>query len=112
VTSYDRALELVGKLTADGIVATVDPRAATPPCVLVTPPNRTYDIACGYSADFVLWALVPGAGNADAFKALDGLCDAVAAVLDVSRADLQSYVLSPDAPPLPAYRIELVTEGI
>lgn len=112
MTSYDRGLELVAKLTAEGVAATVDPRAATPPCVLVSPPRRTYDLACGYTAAWVLWALVPGTGTADAFKALDELVDAVAVVLPVARAELQSYVLSPDNPALPAYRIELVDEGI
>jgi hypothetical protein len=111
MSSFDRAQEIVDKLTADGIAATLDPRSATPPCVLVTPPGRTYDLACGYSARWQLWALVPGTGNADAFRALDALVDEVAAVLPVLRAELQSYVLSPDNPPLPAYRIEF-EEGV
>jgi hypothetical protein len=111
VSSYERAVELAGKLTADGITATVDPRAATPPCVLIVPPARLYDLACGYTATWELWALVPGVGNADAHKALDDLVDSVAAVLPVEQATLQAYALSADAPPLPAYRLTL-TEGI
>jgi len=111
MSSYERAVELVAELTAAGITATADPRSATPPCVLVAPPERTYDLACGYTARWQLWALVPGAGNADAHKALDGLVDDVAAVLPVERATLQSYVLSAEVPPLPAYRIEF-EEGI
>jgi hypothetical protein len=111
VSSYERALEIASKLTAAGIVATVDPRSATPPCVLVVPPERTYDLACGYTARWNLWALVPGTGNADAHKALDALVDQVSNELTIERASLGSYVLSPDAPALPAYRIEY-EEGI
>jgi hypothetical protein len=111
VSSYDAALAIVGKLTAADISATADPRSATPPCVLVTPPDRRYDVGCGYTATWRLFALVPGAGNADAHKALDALVDAVAAVLPVERVTLASYVLASDAPALPAYRIEF-DEGI
>lgn len=111
MSSYERAKELAAKLTSAGIVATVDPRSATPPCVLVPPPERTYDLACGYSARWNLWALVPGTANADAHKALDEIADAVAGVLPVERMSLGSYVLSQDAPALPAYRIEY-EEGI
>jgi hypothetical protein len=106
VSSYERALELVDKLGAAGINATVDPRGATPPVVLVPPPRREYDLSCGYTATWNAWALVSGTGNADAHRALDELVDKVAEVLPVERAELLSYVLSPDSPPLPAYRLE------
>lgn len=108
---FDRGAAIAGILTDAGIRATVDPRAATPPCVLVTPPGKTYDIGCGFTAQWSLIALVPGVGNADAFKALDELETAVAAVLPVARSSLTQYALSPDNPPLPAYRIEF-SEGI
>jgi hypothetical protein len=111
MSSYPRALEIAEKLTANGIRATVDPRGATPPCVLIVPPARTFDLGCGYSATWELWALVPGTANADAHKALDELVDEVAKVLPIERADLQSYALAADAPPLPAYRLTF-TEGI
>jgi hypothetical protein len=111
VSSYERALELVAELTAAGITATADPRAATPPCVLIVPPERTFDLSCGYTARWSLWALAPGTGNADAHKLLDALVDELAAVLPIERAALASYVLSPDAPALPAYRLEF-EEGI
>lgn len=111
MSSYARALELVAELKAAGISATVDPRAALPPCVLVAPPSRTFDLGCGYTATWELWALVPGTGNADAHRALDGLVDLVAKALPVERADLQAYALSADAPPLPAYRLTF-SEGI
>jgi hypothetical protein len=111
VSSYPRALELADKLRAEGITATVDPRGATPPCVLIVPPARQFDLGCGYTATWELWALVPGTANADAHKALDALVDQVAGVLPLERADLQSYALAADAPPLPAYRLTF-SEGI
>ena len=109
MSSYERAGELVGKLRAAGLAATLDPRGATPPCVLVPPPARTYDLACGYTARWQLVALVPGLANADAHKALDELTDTVAGVFDiVTVTEIQPYSLSPDNPPFPAWRIELV----
>lgn len=104
--SYDRAVELAEKIQAAGVPATVDPRSATPPCVLVTPPGRVYDLGCGYTAAWQLMALVPGPGNADAFKKLDELAGLVAGVVDVRSMTFQSYVLAADNPPYPAYRIE------
>jgi len=111
MSSFDAALAMVDMLQQAGITATADPRSATPPCVLVPPPDRTYDIGCGYTAHWRLQALVPGTGNADAHKALDALADAVVAVLPVERMTLGSYVLANDSPALPSYRIEF-DEGV
>jgi hypothetical protein len=111
VSGYDAQLALVDKLTSSGVRATADPRSATPPCVLVPPPNRRYDLGCGWTATWELWALVPGQGNADAAKALDELADQVAEVLPVERMTVSRYVLAADADALPAYRIEF-DEGI
>jgi hypothetical protein len=112
VTAYARGLELCAELEVAGIAATIDPRSATPPCVLGVPPNKRWDLGCGYTAEWQWFALVPGPANGDAFKALDALADQVAAVLpNVARADFVSYSLSPDGSPLPAYRITL-EEGI
>jgi hypothetical protein len=105
VNTYDRALELAAKVAAEGVPAVVDPRGATPPCVLVTPPNLRNDLSCGVTAEWLLVALVPGPGNADAWNALDGLVAAVAAVVDWARTDFVQYSLSPDNPPFPAYQI-------
>jgi len=109
--AFDRALALADKLNGAGIVATVDPRSATPPCVLVTPPGKTYDIVCGFTAAWSLWVLVPGTGNAEAFAQLDRIETAVAGVLPVSRSTFSQYVLSPDNPPMPAYHLEF-SEGV
>ena len=109
--AYDRGLEIVQKLEAEGITATIDPRSATPPCVLGTPPNREYDLSCGYTAAWSWFAIVTGPGNADAFKALDELADKVAGVLDVRTMTFTQYAISADSPALPAYRINF-EEGI
>lgn len=111
MSSYERSLAIVDALEAAGIRATADPRSATPPVVLVTPPDRTYDIACGYSARWSLFALVPGLGNADAHKAMDAMVDDIAAVIPLETAEPASYILSPDAPALPAYRCQF-TEAL
>lgn len=111
MSAFARALELVDLLEAAGIRATNDSRNLNVPCVLIPPPRRAYDLACGYTAGWELWALVPGPGNADAFQAVDELADQVAAVLPVLRAEPRAYQPNPDAPPLVAYRLEL-EEGI
>lgn len=111
MSSYDRALHWCELLNDAGITATADPRAATPPCVLIPPPEREYDLSCGYTARWQVVVMVPGIGNADAHKQLDELVDACAAVLPIERATLIAYVLSPDAPAIPAYRCEF-TEGV
>ena len=105
MSSFERGLEIAAKLEAEGLRATVDPRGATPPCVLVVPPGRVYDLGCGYTASWSLIVLAPGTGNADAWKLLDEMCDQVAGVVDVRGADFISYALSPDNPTHPAYRI-------
>lgn len=114
MSSYPRALEIAAALNAAGVTATVDPRAATPPCVLVPPPDRDYvnnATMCSYAARWQLVAMVPGPANADAHKALDAMVDAVVEVLPVETASVTAYVLSPDSQSLPAYRIEFV-EGV
>lgn len=111
MSAYQRQLELAAELTAAGITATADPRGATPPCVLVAPPERDYDLACGYTARWQLWALAPGPGNADAAKLLDDIVDQVAKVLPIEHVIVAQYALSPDNPALPAHRLDF-TEGI
>src|SRR3954471_8822093 len=108
---YDRGLVIADLLVDAGITATVDPRSATPPCVLVMPPTKSYDLACGFTADWAVIAIAPGPGNADAWKALDALETAVCAVLPVTRSTFTQWALSVDTPPMPAYRIEF-QEGV
>lgn len=108
----DAQRAIVDKLTAAGVPATLDVRSATPPCVLVPPPDRDYvGSNCGYTAQWRLFVLVPNPLNADTAAKLDELADAAADVLPVERMALSSYVLSQDSPALPAYRIEF-DEGV
>jgi hypothetical protein len=106
VTIYDDTLTIVAKLQAAGVNATDDPRGATPPCVLVVPPDLDFVLNCGALATWHAWALVPNPANRDAYKALADLVAEVVGVLPVERARLRSYVLANDAPALPAYDLE------
>jgi hypothetical protein len=110
-SSSTRQRSLAAELTAAGVPATADPRSATPPVVLVPPPRRRYDVGCGYSAEWELVPLVPGPGNADADLALSTMVDKLAELLPVTEAEPGSYVLSPDNPPFPAYRVRFL-EGV
>src|SRR5215475_13459797 len=86
--SYDAAADVVAKLEAQGVAATRDPRAATPPCVLVGDRGMTYDSMCGGTV---------------AWEALDVLEAAVRATLPVEARVRVAYRLALDNPPLPAY---------
>jgi hypothetical protein len=114
MSSYDRATELVALLEAadPDLVATLDPRAATPPCVLVTPPAGTpAGTYCTHTVTWSLYALAPGTANADSWKELDRLLAIVNAALPVEQWLFVAYSLAPDAPLVPAYQIQF-TEGI
>lgn len=91
-----RGAELVDKLTAAGLRATLDPATATAPCVLVIPPNLTFNLGCGATLRWQLVAIVPAAHTADrtSWQALDELVDAVAGVVDVASAALVAYTVS------------------
>lgn len=96
-STYDRAQEIVSHLQSGHAVrATLDPSAANPPCVLVTPPTRTYDLACGFRAQWTLVALAPGALGADrtTWTQLDDLVDAVRHAVDVHDAEPVAYTLN------------------
>jgi hypothetical protein len=109
VTSSSTAQRsLAAQLTAAGIPATADPRSATPPVVLVPPPRRKNDTNCGYTAVWELIPLVPGPGNADSDVALSTMVDALEDLLPVTDSDPGSYVLSPDNPPFPCYRVHFL----
>lgn len=108
---FERALEIAEKLRAEGIAATVDPRSATPPCVLGVPAGGRGDLGCGFTAEWRWVAMVPGPANADAWKALVALRDVVRSVVDVARWDFEPYSLSPEREPFPAYVLSF-EEGI
>lgn len=109
--TLSRGKELVELLEAQGIRATVDPALASPPCVLVVPPNLTYDLPCAVDAAWQLAAIVPAANTADrsTWEMLDDLVDATTKAVDIATGDLVSYVLNGRA--FPAYLLSF-TEGI
>ena len=113
MSTHEFALALVDELNAidDSVMATADPRGATPPCLLVVPPVVVWDGYCTGTATWSVYALAPGPANLDAWQALDGLLAIAAKVIPVERHTFVAYSLSPDAPLLPAYQIQF-TRGV
>lgn len=109
-SGYAAALAIADELTAFGLRATVDPRSAQPPCVLVTPPVRTYTLGCGFSAEWTLVLLTNGTG-ADGFSQLDDMLDQLAEHVDIDTARPAGYQLTSGGDPIPAYLVT-VTEAI
>ena len=64
-SSIDRASEIVTALISQEVRATTDPSAAVPPCILVPPPGRTFDLGCGFSARWELAAMAPAPSGPD-----------------------------------------------
>jgi hypothetical protein len=110
MTALDHAQTFADKLTAAGVNATIDPRGATPPCVLIAPPVAVFDVGCGATGQWSLFALASGPANADAWRALDGMLAVASGLFPLERSEFVAYSLSPDNPPLPAYRM-IFTEG-
>jgi hypothetical protein len=113
MSTAERGLELVALIEGSDpdIHATTDPRSATPPCVLVTPPSVAWDGMCSGTATWVLYALTVGPANFDAWTSLDKLLAVVAKELPVEAHRFVQYRLANDQPPCPAYRIEF-TQGV
>lgn len=110
--TYARAAELMAVLKDHDVRAVADPRSAHPPCVLIPPPQRTYDLGSGYSVTWNLVCLVPGPGTADSWVKLDDLADNVVAALEPSDTTVTpaSYQLPGPQEPHPAFIITW-TEG-
>lgn len=102
-----RAQQIVDQLTAAGLRATTDPYVLSPPCILVPPPNLTYDLGCGATLNWQLIALAPASATADrnSWADLDALVDAAYQQLVVRGATLVSYVVNGRT--YPAYVLEL-----
>jgi hypothetical protein len=105
VSTADASTTIVEKLTAAGIRATTDPGALNPPAVLVVPPRRVYDVACGYSAIWTLHAIAPAptGGDRTTWKQLDDLVDAISSCYPVEVAQPGAYVVGPAS--LPSYLV-------
>lgn len=110
--SLTRARELAEQLTNLGIRAVTSARSVVPPCVLVTPPVRTYDVSCGYSAAWQLYAIAPGGGDEGSWAELDKLTDQLAASLDVESVTPTAWKSTQDAPEaFPAFLV-VFTEAV
>lgn len=113
MSSYLAGVDVVDALAGAGVDATCDPRSANPPCILVTPPRLNFDVGCGATAAWSIWALAPGPANPDAWVVLDELLAAArkAKIPPIEQSTFVNYRITPDAPPVPAYRIEF-TQGV
>jgi hypothetical protein len=111
VSSAGLALEICEKLKAAGVRATTDAGALTPPAVLVPPPRRVYDVACGFTAVWTVHAIAPAITGGDrvTWAQLDELVDAIASVYPVETAQPGAYVL--ESKTLPAYQVTFSTPG-
>lgn len=110
--TYGRGQEIAQELEALGTRATLDPALANPPCVLIIPPNLTFDLQCdSVTADWQLVALASAPHTADrtTWQALQTMVINANKVLDVQSADLVSYVVNGRT--FPAYLLSC-SEGI
>jgi hypothetical protein len=105
VSSSEAAAAICEKLRAAGVRATTDPGALNLPAVLVVPPRRVYDVACGYTAVWTVHALAggPTGGDRTTWAQLDELVDGIAAVYPVETAQPGAYVLGPNT--IPSYLV-------
>lgn len=110
-TGWTRAKALATEIQdATGITCTTDARSAVPPCLLIIPPTRTYDVACGWDAEWTLILLSSGAGS-DAWEQLDDMLDQVEQKVDLDSATPGAYALTNGGDPLPAYTLK-ATEAV
>lgn len=110
-SDYEVALDYAAKLEAEGVAATVDPRSATPPCVLLGTTGEDPGGYCAANTDFYAALLLPGVWNADAWKLAAQLRPAIRAVIPWAHGAYVMYRLALDAPPIPCW-IYTWTEGV
>lgn len=109
---YARGLAIAEGLEALGIRAYLDPALASPPCILVIPPNLNFDLQCdAVTAEWQLVALAPAVNSADhnTWKVLESLILNTQKVLELQSADLVSYVVNGRT--YPAYLL-ICSEGV
>lgn len=99
------ARELAASFTAEGVRTVVDPRNVVTPCVLITPPVRTYDVMCGYTATWQAYVLAGGGGAEASWQELDELTDQLAALTDVETVTPTAWRKSEGDPPIAAYLV-------
>jgi hypothetical protein len=112
MTPHERALEMAALIQDAGVRATTDPRKVVAPAVLITPPSVVFDLSCGGTATWTLYAISssPG-GDADAWRQIDKMLGVVLYVLQPERAEPAGWAPDPDAATMPAYRLTL-TEAV
>jgi hypothetical protein len=95
-STIERAAEIVTALTAQAVRATTDPSAAIPPCILVPPPGRTFDLGCGFTARWELAAMAPAPTGPDrnSWAILEELVAAAESVLPLETGQLVSFNLA------------------
>jgi hypothetical protein len=98
----DTLTDYVERLNQAGVRATLDPRSANPPCILLVPPAMAMDVQCGGTATFTAYAITRGPANLDAWKSLDELAADATAVLPVEGLEPGSYALD-ETTPLPVF---------
>lgn len=112
--NVDAAQAIAEKLQADGIRATIDPRAAHPPCVLISPPSVENErVLCGDASGTATWEIrILGTSPADldSWRAMDALVDICRARLLPDREQPSVWLPSPDRAPLPCYVLTVVDE--
>lgn len=109
--SVARARELAAQLTAGGVRTVTSARSVVTPCVLVTPPVRAYDLSCGYTATWQLYALASGGGDEASWGSLDELVDQLAQLVDVETVTPTAWTAGSGAEPLPAFLVTF-TEAV
>jgi hypothetical protein len=91
-----RGMQIATELEAVGVRAVLDPALASPPCILIIPPNLTWDQMCAVTAAWQLVALAPAAQTADrtSWELLDSLVDNATKVVDSRSAQLVAYTVN------------------
>ena len=110
VVTYAR--DLAERIRTAGVrnVSTQASGLALPGVLVVPIPERTYDIAHGYSATWSILCIVPEPGDERAAQQLDELVAAVDTVVPLEHAAPEGYVLPNTNTPAPAYRCRFTTE--
>lgn len=90
-------------LSAAGVAAYTDPRSATPPCVVISPPGQRYPTDCEALSAWRIYAIAPGGPNLDAWATLAEMQPAIVDILPVQERLWVAAVLSPDSGPMPAF---------
>lgn len=96
---------IAGKIAAEGVAATTDPRNLHPPAVLVVPETVEPRTSCITRATFRVIAVAPGPGHGDALAWLDTALTAVWAAVGRTRARLAAYESPASGVPLLAYEL-------